>query len=157
MGFGKKSRRKLLLGGISVGDGRRVCFWEDIWCGVDPLKATFPNLYIMAGSKGACVADCWDLEGVAGGWNLRFLRSFNDWELDQVYSLFSALFSCRVQPEMHDRLVWKVSKDGLFSVKLYYNVLKTSRVELFRSKMVWNSCIPTKVSFFAWELGGGRF
>ena len=58
---------------FSLGDGRGVRFWEDHWCGFEPLKTTFPNLYIMAGSKGAFVADCWDLEGVAGGWNLRFL------------------------------------------------------------------------------------
>ena len=33
----------------------------------------------MAGSKENFVGDCWDLEGVAGGWNPRFWRSFNDW------------------------------------------------------------------------------
>ena len=138
-GFGKKSRRKLLHGGIcqfSVRDGRRVLFWEDIWCGPKPLKTTFPNLYIMAGSKGAYVADYWDLEGAAEGWNLRFLRSFNDRELDQVYNLFNVLFSSRVQPEMQDRLVWKVSKDGLFSIKSYYDVLETNMVVFFPNKMV---------------------
>ena len=121
----------------------------DVRCALEPLKITFPNLYIMA--------DCWDLEGVAGGWNLIFLKSFNDWELDQVYSLLNALLSSRVQLEVHDRLVWEVSKDGLFSVKLYYNVLEINRVELFPSKMVWNSCIPKKVSFFLRKPGGERF
>ena len=143
-GFGNKSRRKLLNGGsfvkFSLGDVR---------CALEPLKITFPNLYIME--------DCWDLEGVAGGWNLIFLKSFNDWELDQVYSLLNALLSSRVQLEVHDRLVWEVSKDGLFSVKSYYDVLEINRVELFPSKMVWNSCIPKKVSFLLRKPGGERF
>ena len=75
---------------FSVGDGRRVCFWKDIWCGSEPLKMAFPNLYNLAVSKGAPVADRW-VEGVAGGWNLKFMRPFDDWELDQLYSLLIAL------------------------------------------------------------------
>ena len=28
---------------FSVGDATRVCFWEDIWGGFEPLKMAFPN------------------------------------------------------------------------------------------------------------------
>ena len=52
---------------LSVEDGRSLHFWEYHWCGAEPLKIAFPKLYIMSGSKGAFVADCWDFEGVAGG------------------------------------------------------------------------------------------
>ena len=40
-----------------VGDGRRIEFWEDKWCGLEPLGETFPSLYAMTSSKGPYMAD----------------------------------------------------------------------------------------------------
>jgi len=37
---------------FEVGNGARVLFWHDKWCGDQPLKAHFPNLFRMASSKG---------------------------------------------------------------------------------------------------------
>ena len=67
-----------------VGDGKRVRFWEDAWCSQYTLCTTFPALYSIANSKGAKVAEVWVSLGEGGGWNLRFGRGFNDWELDMV-------------------------------------------------------------------------
>ena len=54
-------------GEFVVGDGRRICFWEDIWCGLEPLAVAFPTLYTMAASKGAFVAEIWDHSDEVGG------------------------------------------------------------------------------------------
>ena len=27
---------------FAIGDGIRVCFWEDMWCGIAPVFATYP-------------------------------------------------------------------------------------------------------------------
>ena len=43
-----------------VGEGSRVRFWEDTWCGSNPLYTTFPHLYSLVDSKGANVAEVWD-------------------------------------------------------------------------------------------------
>lgn len=51
------------LGEFFVGDGRQVHFWEDVGSRIEPLKATFSNLYTVAASNGAFVADCWNLWG----------------------------------------------------------------------------------------------
>ena len=67
-----------------VGDGKRVRFWEDAWCGQNPLCTTFTALYSIANSKGAKVGEVWVSLGEGGGWNPRFGRGFNDWELDMV-------------------------------------------------------------------------
>ena len=32
---------------FDVGDGSRVKFWHDIWCGNCPLKETFPKLFCI--------------------------------------------------------------------------------------------------------------
>ena len=36
---------------FSLGDGRRLRFWKDIWCGEVALSNTFLNLFDMAGSS----------------------------------------------------------------------------------------------------------
>ena len=57
---------------FSIGDGSRVRFWEDTWCGESPLCDIFPNLYIVL--KGVKVADVWDNSRGHGAWSPRFSR-----------------------------------------------------------------------------------
>ena len=69
---------------FSIGDGRRVRFWEDGWCGDEALSHSFPSLYALVTSKEAWVAEVWDATGEDRGWNPRFSRRFNDWEMEMV-------------------------------------------------------------------------
>ncbi|WVZ69841.1 hypothetical protein U9M48_018567 [Paspalum notatum var. saurae] len=45
------------LGSFHIGDGTQVRFWEDTWCGNQPLKLSYPSLFSIARKKGAIVAD----------------------------------------------------------------------------------------------------
>ena len=45
---------KLLF--FSLGDGRRLRFWKDIWCGEVALSNAFPNLFNLAVHKEAMVS-----------------------------------------------------------------------------------------------------
>ena len=67
-----------------VGNRRRVRFWEDRWCGEETLKVVFPTLFTIATSKEAWVADVWDGPLELGCSAPRFVRAFNDWELEEV-------------------------------------------------------------------------
>ena len=40
-----------------VGNGRRVSFWRDRWCGESPLYMTFPSLFALTVEKEAWVAE----------------------------------------------------------------------------------------------------
>ena len=40
-----------------VGNGRRVSFWRDRWCGKSPLCMTFPSLFALTVEKEAWVAE----------------------------------------------------------------------------------------------------
>ena len=46
---------------FSVGDGRRVRFWKDKWCGDDALCVSFPSLYALATLEEAWVVKVWDI------------------------------------------------------------------------------------------------
>ena len=78
---------------LILGDGDRIGFWEDIWCGENPLCASFPTLYVVAASKGAKVGEVWKTTEDGGGWNKRFIRLFNDWELEEIQRLISLISS----------------------------------------------------------------
>ena len=39
------------------GEGSKVRFWDDVWCGDRPLKIEFPTLFNIASFKEAFIAD----------------------------------------------------------------------------------------------------
>ncbi|RVW15132.1 hypothetical protein CK203_083333 [Vitis vinifera] len=55
-----------------IGDGTRVKFWKDLWCGNQSLEEAFPILFNLSVNKEGWVAEAWEEdEGeVAGGFVL---------------------------------------------------------------------------------------
>jgi hypothetical protein len=60
-----------------------------VWCGEVPLKEALPVLYDIARDKDAHVS---------------FFRAAHDWEVDVLVSLFSLLYSTRVDCDGEDQL-----------------------------------------------------
>ncbi|RVW33932.1 putative ribonuclease H protein [Vitis vinifera] len=138
--------------GFVGGDGEKVKFWKDKWCETIPLSEAFPSLFALASNKEAWVNEVWTAEGEWGGsWNPCFNRPFNDWELEEVERLFSCLEGKKVRGDEEDRVKWMASKDGEFSVKSLYRTMQPGSLAFFPSKIIWNSCVQPKLSFFAWE------
>ena len=55
------------------------------WCGENLLWVSFPSLYAVVASKGATMGEVWETTGgEGGGWNLRFIRPFDDWEMEET-------------------------------------------------------------------------
>ena len=52
----------------------------------------FPNLFRLTAQKNARVVDLWDWDSGDGGWNPIFLRSFNDWEMEEMDSILQVLY-----------------------------------------------------------------
>ena len=74
-----------------VGNGKRVKFWKDKWCGDSPLCHSFPSLFSISSSKEVWVRDIWREIGDGGHWDLIFFWSLNDWEVEEVVGLFLRL------------------------------------------------------------------
>ena len=78
----------------------------------------------------------------------RFIRQFNDWELEEVDAFFGRLHSYSIGSGTFDTMVWLETKDGDFSVWSFYSSLESRRVEPFPYDTVWNSWVPIRASFF---------
>ncbi|RVW47167.1 hypothetical protein CK203_070192 [Vitis vinifera] len=114
-----------------------------------------PASYAMAVHKNATVEEMWDQNFAQGGWNLRFLRDFNDWDLDMVGNLLLALRGHRITME-EDLVFWKEGRNGQFSVKKAYSLLVSPIAAVFPKSNVWMDRVPTKIVFFAWEAVWGK-
>ncbi|RVW56296.1 Argininosuccinate lyase, chloroplastic [Vitis vinifera] len=120
-GFGRKSVRKIFGAG------------------------TFPLLRLsllvdLAVSKYAWVVDYWDSIGEEGGWTPRFLRPFNDWEVEKVERFLSSIQGKRLNADVEDRMVWKETKNEIFTVKSLYNSLVYSCAVPFPWNIIWSRC-----------------
>jgi hypothetical protein len=88
---------------FKVGDGSKVKFWHDLWCGDIALKDAFLVLFGIVHAKDVLVEDHMKFFGVVIQWNVSFARAAQDWELD-VFALFYRLYLVRTRREGKDRL-----------------------------------------------------
>ena len=116
----------------------------------------FPNLFRLTSQKNARVADLWDWDNGAGGWNPIFLRSFNDWEMEEVDRLFQVLYRKQIRPLVEDKILFKGSRNEAFFLKNMYRVLDCSPQVIFPFRTIWNPGIPPRLGFFAWEASRGK-
>ena len=157
---GRKSAKEwpLLLqnSAFSLGNGRRIRFWKDVWCGEEVLCSLFPSMFSLAVQKDAMVSDMWNHFREEGGWAPTFLRPLNDWEMEEVGSFLSFIHMKKIRLEIEDNLLVKGSRLGNFLVRTMYNGLDSSVDIDFPVCPVWNAVIPSKISFFTWEASRGK-
>ncbi|RVW96810.1 hypothetical protein CK203_026027 [Vitis vinifera] len=149
--FLSKGGRITLIRDTLSRDGRRVRFWEDRWCGDEALSLSFPSLYALVTSKEAWVVEVWDASGEEGGWNPRFSRPFNEWQMEMVERFLFSLQGKRAVTNLGDRIQWKEAKDGNISVNSFYSAMEGSSTIPFLKSIICSTFIPTKIGFFAWE------
>ena len=88
-------------------------------------------------------------------WNVKFGRSFNDWELDQVLAFFSLLHSNTPRGVVADKLHWSLNRNGNFDSRSYYHALHAPEVVHFPWKSIWGVKSPRRVAFFMWKVTWG--
>ena len=135
---------------FKVGKGNKISIWTDLWCGDTVLSQRFLHLFTLAAHRNATIEEMWDQNFGVGGWNLRFIRDFNDWELDMVGNLFHDLRGHKITLE-EDSVFWKEGRNWQFRVKEAYSLLDSPLTAVFPKNKIWVERVPTKIVFFAWE------
>ena len=68
--------------------------------------------------------------------------------MDEVERWLCGLGRYSLEEEIVDKVRWKLTNIGVFTIKSMYKVLQPCIVEDFPWKMVWRSCVQPKNSFF---------
>ena len=73
-----------------VGDGERICFWEDLWWGDQPLRSQYPRLFRVVTDKNIPISS---ILGSARpfSWNFNFRRNILDYEIEDLECLMRSL------------------------------------------------------------------
>ncbi|WVZ61813.1 hypothetical protein U9M48_011628 [Paspalum notatum var. saurae] len=108
----------LSLGSFQIGDGTQVRFWEDTWCGDQPLKISYPSLFNIVRKKGATVAEVISSNPL----NVSFRRGLHGERLLAWYDLVERVMGLELR-EGRDVFRWGLNKTGFFSVKSMYSFL----------------------------------
>jgi hypothetical protein len=139
-----------------IGNGSKVLFWHDVWCGEIPLKILFPDLFLIARRKDAWVEEIMQRQNGTILWNIMFSRSVHDWEVEAVSRFFGMLYTLKVSSEGEDKLCWVPARKKSFEVKSYYKLLSSPIQSSFPWKSIWKVNVPSRVAFFVWTATLGK-
>ncbi len=83
-------------------------------------------------------------------WNVTFIRDFNDWEVEEVISFMSLIYSNTPKGVGEDVGWWGLKSNGRFDIQPLYNGLRGSPRSAFPWRCIWRSKAPQRVCFFVW-------
>ena len=135
-----------------VGEGLCIRLWYDLWCGHIPLKDLYPDLFSHALGKDVWISELITItsDGGSRSWNIQFHQAPNDWEVERVDAFYEHIYSKMRRGVGVDSLFWKLTPNGVFDVRSFYNSLFAPPTISFPWKCIWSSKVPKRVSFFLW-------
>ena len=70
--------------------------------------------------------------------------------------MFAHVQGKKVSAKVEDRVIWKKTKSGFFTVKSLYSAEEQGSTVRFPRKIIWSPYVPLRVGFFAWEASWGK-
>ncbi|KAG6729257.1 hypothetical protein I3842_01G018300 [Carya illinoinensis] len=139
-----------------LGDGTKIKFWHDTWCGNSALKDQFSALFRVARDKEVSVAEVMGMVGEQIQWNINFSWAAHDWELNSFAAFYSLLYSLKRSNQHADLLWWKPTSKGCFSVRSFFTSLSQGSPIQFPWKKIWRHKAPPQAAFFVWNASLGK-
>uniref|UniRef100_A0A7N2LLU4 Reverse transcriptase zinc-binding domain-containing protein n=1 Tax=Quercus lobata TaxID=97700 RepID=A0A7N2LLU4_QUELO len=133
-----------------IGDGSRVKFWHDHWCGESPLVVSYPDLFRFCRNKEASVSELMKFTNGVLFWDVSFFRDCHVRDLEAVSSFMVTIYGSSVRGFGEDKMCWKTNRSKGFMVKDYYSLLVGSIDCCWPWKSIWQQKIPARVAFFVW-------
>jgi hypothetical protein len=141
---------------FDVGNGSRIKFWYDVWCGGVALQELYPDLFRLARNKEALVTHYMQVRNDSTHWCLDFIRPIQDWEMESLSSFLDLLYTIKVKLNSDDTMCWKPAPQKGFKVSSYYRVLSSREDIYFPWKSIWQPKVPSQVAFFVWVASLGK-
>nr|GEV52053.1 hypothetical protein [Tanacetum cinerariifolium] len=131
----------------SVGDGKKIQFWDEKLCGDHILKDLFPRVYALDGNKQCTVAQRIN----SLDWNSVLRRSPRGGvELNQFTTMLEAIRDINLS-ESIDGWKWALDSKGFTVSSARKFIVEQTLIGGFTSTR-WLRCIPIKVNVFMWRL-----
>jgi hypothetical protein len=133
---------------ITIGDGRKACFWNSPWAdGIAP-KFLAPSIYAISKRKKWSVRNA--LLGNAWVAQFDLSNGLNTTHIEEFVRLWRFTSTLRLNDEVHDSIVWKVSTSGSYSSASAYKAHFTGSTVSTMNGTIWKVWAPPKCKFFSW-------
>ncbi|PNT64196.1 hypothetical protein BRADI_4g25858v3, partial [Brachypodium distachyon] len=114
-----------------IGNGKRTRFWKDQWLGPSSLQHRYPRLYCISMNQDINVFDA----NRSNVQILSFRRNFTTDTYMMWQDLQNHCSTIRLTSG-EDKCHWFLEKNGVFSVRSFYNALVTRRIR-FPFRQFW--------------------
>ena len=141
----------------NIGDGSRVKFWQDRWCGETSLAVSYPELFRFCRDKEASVAALMKYNNGVLVWDINFLRGVHAQELEAMSGFLDTIYGSSIKGFGEDKMCWKPSRDKRFKVNDCYRILVGFTDFCFPWKSIWKQKIPSRVVFFVFTAALGKY
>ncbi|XP_071704978.1 uncharacterized protein [Rutidosis leptorrhynchoides] len=137
----------------SVGNGRLINFWSDIWIGSSCLKDSYSRLFALENDKEVTVNDRLHQRDSEGSIMWNWVRNPRGRAVNDLNDLNNLLSSVQLQVEACDNWRWVLGSDGVFTTKHLAVLIDEKRLSPGSQIMetVRNKSIPQKVQIFVWR------
>ncbi|GJZ30823.1 RNA-directed DNA polymerase, eukaryota, reverse transcriptase zinc-binding domain protein [Tanacetum coccineum] len=113
----KKGIDLISLCSRKLGNGVSTRFWDDVWCGSQPLKVQFPRVYMLDNDKSCCVANRLGLQD----WSIVFRRPPRGGIESSQFSELKLLVGSVVLSDHRDSWTWmNLDRKGIDVDSLLY-------------------------------------
>ena len=94
-----------------IGDGSRVKFWHDRWCGETSLTANYPKLFRFCQDKEVSVAKLMKYTNGVLFWDVSFFRGVHAQELEAMSGFMDTIYGSSIRGFGEDKMCWKPNRD----------------------------------------------
>ncbi|XP_022032064.1 uncharacterized protein LOC110933134 [Helianthus annuus] len=135
----------------ALANGKSIHFWLDSWANQVPFYLLFPDLFRAETNKSCLVADRMSLAADGRVFNWAWQRpELNGAEETQFQQMLGIIGGLSLTLD-RDKWIWKLAKDGQFSVASIKSVLSSHNWHRPDRVFVWNNWVPKKVGIVAWR------
>uniref|UniRef100_A0A7N2LQI9 Prefoldin subunit 6 n=1 Tax=Quercus lobata TaxID=97700 RepID=A0A7N2LQI9_QUELO len=106
-----------------IGDGSRVKFWQDCWCGETSLAVCYPKLFRFCRDQEVNVAEIMKFDNRTLFRDVSFFRGVHAWELEVLAGFMDTIYGASMRGFGEDKMCWRSDREKGFMVKDYYNLL----------------------------------
>ncbi|GKV22646.1 hypothetical protein SLEP1_g32498 [Rubroshorea leprosula] len=133
---------------LSIGEGKRVCFWQDNWLGTGPLSNLYPRLFVLSTGRHNTVNQMGTWISGQWSWSLQWRRELRTWEAATEDELRRILSRVQLIQGKKDKWEWSFDTKNGYSTNVAYKLLTSPHngLQLEIYNKVWNTMVPSKIN-----------